>query len=51
MQTLMSDVSRLLLLQACHHQDHDEIQYYYTAEEFDRFLQKRWNLVRIIPQS
>ena len=44
------DVVRLLLLQASHHKDHDDVEKKYTAEEFDRFINKRWNLARIIPR-
>lgn len=40
---------RMLLLQACHHAGEDECERSYTALELERFLQKRWNLARIVP--
>ncbi len=48
-QKLSSDVVRLMLLQSCHHTEHENIKKIYTGEDFDRFINKRWNLARIIP--
>lgn len=48
-QKMMPDVVRILLLQSSHHAEHDIVQTQYSWEQIEMFINKRWNLARIIP--
>lgn len=49
-KNMMSDVVRVLMLQSMHHSEHESIEKTFTADDIDRFINKRWNLCRVVPK-
>lgn len=47
-KTMKSDIVRVMLLQGCHHQDHQSPEMLYSPQDLERFFSKLWNFARVV---